>query len=41
LAIPGARGLFSHIQAALRSADTTKRIRASQMFMLPWKTSVG
>jgi hypothetical protein len=30
LAIPGARGLFSHIQAALRSVDTTKRIRASR-----------
>jgi hypothetical protein len=29
LAIPGARGLFSHLQAALRTADTTKRIRAS------------
>jgi hypothetical protein len=30
LAIPGARGLFSHLQAALRTADTTKRIRASR-----------
>jgi hypothetical protein len=30
LAIPGARGLFSHIQAALRSADHTKRIRATR-----------
>jgi hypothetical protein len=29
LAIPNARGLFSHLQAALRTADTTKRIRAS------------
>jgi hypothetical protein len=29
LAIPGARGLFSHIQAALHSTDTTKQIRAS------------
>jgi hypothetical protein len=29
LAIPSARGLFSHLQAALRTADTTKRIRAS------------
>jgi hypothetical protein len=30
LAIPGARGLFSHIQAALRTADSSKRIRASR-----------
>ena len=30
LAIPGARGLFSHIQAALQSADTNKCIRASR-----------
>jgi hypothetical protein len=30
LAIPGARGLFSHLQVALRTADTTKRIRASR-----------
>lgn len=30
LAIPGARSLFSHIQAALWSMDTTKRIRASR-----------
>jgi hypothetical protein len=30
LAIPGARGLFSHLQAALRTADTTRRIRASR-----------
>jgi hypothetical protein len=29
LAIPGARSLFSHIQAALHSPDTTKHIRAS------------
>jgi hypothetical protein len=29
LAIPGARGLFSHIQAALHTPDTAKRIRAS------------
>jgi hypothetical protein len=30
LAIPGACGLFSHIQAALRSTDTTKQIRVSR-----------
>jgi hypothetical protein len=30
LAIPGARGLFSHIQAALCTPDTAKQIRASR-----------